>query len=214
MNESYHKSYSASLGREMEHAVFGESGKVCLAFPPQNGHTWDFRNFGMGRFSKTESGKKYAANEEGGIKSDYEGFFRLKKGTMGEGKAYLRLAADEYDDPEGGEALVIEDEDFNKEYEGNNLAYSELWWDGRVWKASTTYDWGNRDANNNIDKKEYFVKFKGEPVIVENGDDATLILSPETQHEGGCYFTLQGVRIQNPTQSGIYIKDGKKIYVK
>lgn len=47
MNESYHKSYSASLGREMEHAVFGESGKVCLAFPPQNGHTWDFRNFGM-----------------------------------------------------------------------------------------------------------------------------------------------------------------------
>ena len=173
-----------------------------------------FRNFGMGRFSKTESGKKYAANEEGGIKSDYEGFFRLKKGTMGEGKAYLRLAADEYDDPEGGEALVIEDEDFNKEYEGNNLAYSELWWDGRVWKASTTYDWGNRDANNNINKKEYFVKFKGEPVIVENGDDATLILSPETQHEGGCYFTLQGVRIQNPTQSGIYIKDGKKIYVK
>lgn len=173
-----------------------------------------FRNFGMGRFSKTESGKKYAANEEGGIKSDYEGFFRLKKGTMGEGKAYLRLAADEYDDPEGGEALVVEDEDFNKEYEGKNLKYSALWWDGRVWKATTTYDWGNRDANNNINKKEYFVKFKGEPVIVENGDDATLILSPETQHEGGCYFTLQGVRIQNPTQSGIYIKDGKKIYVK
>ena len=173
-----------------------------------------FRNFGMGRFSKTESGKKYHANEEGGIKSDYEGFFRLKKGTMGEGKAYLRLAADEYDDPEGGEALVLEDKDFNKEYDGDNLKYSELWWDGRVWKATTTYDWGNRDANNNINKEEYFVKFKGEPVIVENGDDATLILSPETQHEGGCYFTLQGVRIQNPTQSGIYIKDGKKIYVK
>ena len=173
-----------------------------------------FRNFGMGRFSKTESGKKYAANEEGGIKSDYEGFFRLKKGTMGEGKAYLRLAADEYDDPEGGEALVVKDEDFNKEYAGNNLKYSALWWEGRVWNATTTYDWGNRDANNNINKEEYFVKFKGEPVIVENGDDATLILSPETQHEGGCYFTLQGVRIQNPTQSGIYIKDGKKIYVK
>lgn len=172
-----------------------------------------FRNFGMGRFSKTESGKKYAANE-GGIISDYEGFFRLKKSTIGEGKAYLRLAADEYDDPEGGEALVLKDEDFNKEYEGNNLAYSALWWDGRVWNATTTYDWGNRDANNNINKEEYFVKFKGEPVIVENGDDATLILSPETQNMGGSYFTLQGVRIQKPTQSGIYIKDGKKIYVK
>ena len=175
-----------------------------------------FRNFGMGRFSKTESGKKYHANEEGGIKSDYEGFFRLKKGTMGEGKAYLRLAADEYDYPEGGEALVVKDEDFNKEYKGNyfDLAYSKLWWEDRDWYATTTFDWGNRDANNNINKVEYFVKFKGEPVIVENGDDATLILSPETQHEGGCYFTLQGVRIQNPTQSGIYIKDGKKIYVK
>ena len=173
-----------------------------------------FRNFGMSRFSKTESGKKYHANEEGGIQSDYEGFFRLKKSTYPEGKAYLRLAANEYDDPEGGEALVLKDEDFNKEYEGNNLAYSALWWDGRVWNASTTYDWGNRDANNNINKEEYFVKFKGEPVIVENGDDATLILSPETRNMDDCYFTLQGVRIQNPTQSGVYIKDGKKIYVK
>jgi len=173
-----------------------------------------FRNFGMGRFSKTESGKKYHAKEEGGITSDYEGFFRLKKSTIGEGKAYLRLAANEYDDPEGGEALVLKDEDFNKEYIGNSLAYSALWWDGRVWNATTTYDWGNRDANNNINKEEYFVKFKGEPVIVENGDDATLILSPETRNMDDCYFTLQGVRIQNPTQSGVYIKDGKKIYVK
>ena len=31
----------------MGHAVFGYAGKLCLAFPPQNGHTWDFRNFGM-----------------------------------------------------------------------------------------------------------------------------------------------------------------------
>lgn len=174
-----------------------------------------FRNFGMSRFSKTESGKKYHANEEGGIQSDYEGFFRLKSSTYPEGKAYLRLAANEYNDPEGGEALVLKDEDFNKEYNGNNLAYSALWWDGRDWNASKTgYDWGNRDANTNINKEEYFVKFKGEPVIVENGDDATLILSPETQNMDDCYFTLQGVRIQNPTQSGIYIKDGKKIYVK
>lgn len=173
-----------------------------------------FRNFGMSRFSKTESGKKYHANEEGGIQSDYEGFFRLKSSTYPEGKAYLRLAANEYDDPEGGEALVLKDEDFNKEYNGNNLVYSALWWDGRVWNASTTYDWGSRDANNNINKEEYFVKFKGEPVIVENGDDATLILSPETQNIDDCYFTLQGVRIQNPTQSGIYIKNGKKIFVK
>ena len=31
----------------MEHAVFGDSGRLCLAFAPQCGHTYDFRNFGM-----------------------------------------------------------------------------------------------------------------------------------------------------------------------
>jgi esterase/lipase superfamily enzyme len=47
MNESYFKQYSWILDRDIEHAVFGEGGKVCFAFPPQNGHVWDFRNFGM-----------------------------------------------------------------------------------------------------------------------------------------------------------------------
>ncbi len=47
MNEASVRTYSHSLGREMEHAVFGDGGKLCFAFPPQNGHTWDFRNFGM-----------------------------------------------------------------------------------------------------------------------------------------------------------------------
>ena len=47
MKLEFKKTWSESLGREMGHAIFGESGKVCFAFPPQNGHTWDFRNFGM-----------------------------------------------------------------------------------------------------------------------------------------------------------------------
>ena len=47
MEERYEVRYSEKLGREMGHAVFGHAGKLCLAFPPQNGHTWDFRNFGM-----------------------------------------------------------------------------------------------------------------------------------------------------------------------
>lgn len=47
MTETYHKQFSPILGRDMEHAVLGHSGKVCLAFAPQNGHTYDFRNFGM-----------------------------------------------------------------------------------------------------------------------------------------------------------------------
>ena len=43
-----HKSFSKSLEREMEYKTFGEKGgKLCFAFPPQNGRYWDFENFGM-----------------------------------------------------------------------------------------------------------------------------------------------------------------------
>ena len=47
MKESWEKHYSERLGREMEYGVFGDSGKLCLAFPPQNGRFYDFPNFGM-----------------------------------------------------------------------------------------------------------------------------------------------------------------------
>ena len=47
MNDYYSKEYSWILDREMEHAMFGDSGVLCVAFGPQNGHTYDFRNFGM-----------------------------------------------------------------------------------------------------------------------------------------------------------------------
>ena len=47
MNETYHRNYSLILNREMEHVVFGHGGKVMFAFAPQNGHTYDFANFGM-----------------------------------------------------------------------------------------------------------------------------------------------------------------------
>ena len=47
MTERWEKQYSRNLGREMEFGVFGDGGKVCFAFPPQNGRFYDFRNFGM-----------------------------------------------------------------------------------------------------------------------------------------------------------------------
>lgn len=47
MNDYYYREWSESLGRDMEHAVFGDSGLWCVAFAPQSGHTYDFRNFGM-----------------------------------------------------------------------------------------------------------------------------------------------------------------------
>ena len=49
MTERWEKSYTQSLGRELEYAVFGDdtAEKLCLAFPPQNGRFYDFHNFGM-----------------------------------------------------------------------------------------------------------------------------------------------------------------------
>ncbi|MBR1757882.1 MAG: esterase family protein [Lachnospiraceae bacterium] len=47
MKETYQKHYSEILGRDMEYLTFGESGKLCIAFPPQNGRFHDFKDFGM-----------------------------------------------------------------------------------------------------------------------------------------------------------------------
>ena len=47
MTEHWNKSYSQILGREMEYGMFGDAGKLCFAFPPQNGRFYDFPNFGM-----------------------------------------------------------------------------------------------------------------------------------------------------------------------
>ena len=54
MREEYPKRYSASLGRNMECGIFRadhpadiDPSKVCLAFPPQSGRFWDFKDFGM-----------------------------------------------------------------------------------------------------------------------------------------------------------------------
>ena len=47
MEGIYHCEHSDALGRDMEYKVFGRSGKICLAFPPQGGRFFDFENFGM-----------------------------------------------------------------------------------------------------------------------------------------------------------------------
>lgn len=47
MEQQFRKAYSRCLQREMEYKVYGNAGKICLAFPPQNGRFFDFENFGM-----------------------------------------------------------------------------------------------------------------------------------------------------------------------
>ena len=47
MEVRYFKEWSRELDREMEFKVYGNRGKVCFAFPPQDGKFFDFENFGM-----------------------------------------------------------------------------------------------------------------------------------------------------------------------
>ncbi len=47
MNTRYFKEYSHILGRDMEFKLYGDGGKPCLAFPPQDGRFFDFENYGM-----------------------------------------------------------------------------------------------------------------------------------------------------------------------
>lgn len=47
MEQKICREFSRCLGREMEYKVYGGAGKICLAFPPQDGRFFDFENFGM-----------------------------------------------------------------------------------------------------------------------------------------------------------------------
>lgn len=47
MTAQYFKEKSRILDREMEFKVYGNSGKLCIAFPSQDGRFYDFENFGM-----------------------------------------------------------------------------------------------------------------------------------------------------------------------
>lgn len=156
----------------------------------------------MTKFSSTDLANQYSVAE-------YVGFFRAKKSYIRSGKAFLRLANTEYDSPKGGEAIILKDGDYKKEYDsqGNPINPSPLW-NKLTWEDIS--DWGVRKLPPGA-KAMFF----GEPEIEENEDgSATLIISAAgEQEQDGVYYTLQGVKVTNPT-AGIYIKNGKKVIVK
>jgi esterase/lipase superfamily enzyme len=47
MVREYHKSYSSSLGREMEALIFGEAGLPVVVFPTSGGRFFEFEDQGM-----------------------------------------------------------------------------------------------------------------------------------------------------------------------
>lgn len=195
----------------------------------ENG-TIAWRNFVLSKFGFSDSGKEYMKTHPD--TEDFFGFFRTKRGNISSGKAYLRLTATEFPKSTGGEVIVPQESssqygcyDYRKEYkpgESNTILTEDemrakLYWytktDDSNSKILWEKDWGVR----NLDPSFTMAKYSGEPFIdfTEEEGVATLILpssvvQPETSNE---YYTLQGVKVNNPSK-GIYIKNGKKIVVK
>ncbi len=217
--------------------IAGEPG-VDVEPYEMSGSTVTYRNFGLGYFSKTVDGAKYfAANGKYGNydcsshdatknerqDGDFVGMFRMKRGShIAPRKAYLKLAASEYDDENGGEVIVSTEENTASSVSGvkkyqleidrgsggdRYLDASELraanLWQTAVWEK----DWGVRDFGAN--SANMMVTFSGEPAT----DGIKLVITPAEEAEDGAIYNLQGVEVTNPTK-GVYIKNGKKFVVK
>jgi len=193
-----------------------------------------YRNFAMGRYNKT----LYKGASSALDKNNFVGFFRMVEGDYVGGKAYLRLKNDDFDDAtnavlsESGEILVKEDKGPNNNtvdgyyYErnlddqngglynaraevGNPKKNPKGWWDdtkGFTWNEPIN-SWGLR---SNAIPAAQVLKYFGE--MEESADGVAKVIIP-AENEASEYFTLQGVKVSNPTK-GIYVTNGKKVIIK
>ena len=45
-------------------------------------------------------------------------------------------------------------------------------------------------------------------------EEINIANGPQTQHTTGGYYTLSGQKVDNPTKPGVYVRNGKKVFVK
>lgn len=209
----------------------GDEAKNVGPYDYKSGTTEvEYRNFILGRFAKTDTYRKnYEGNPNWEVTDDYLGFFRSKAGSLSARKAYLKLKniTEEFPEPKGYELVVAKDGNYNKEYNSSGVLMNDpkqkpgttgsenVYWYGRNWTAKVVgsdgggYDWGSRPTNKNLD--DYLVSYRGE---FEHEVDGIVTLTIPAEVVNNEYYTLQGVKVSNPTKSGIYIKNGKKVIIK
>lgn len=197
-----------------------------------------YRNFYMGMFSATNSGKSYYKKHKnygtydsgkgGKTNGDFVGFFRAKSSArtgqqVSSRKAYLRVPANEFDNPEGGEIVVPADDAYWEEfkagqadelYDEEEMKAKGYWYKSNDDMILWTDDWGVRNLASGFS----MAKFSGEPVfqIDEEEDGVVTLIVPGSMidvEEAGDYYNLQGVKVSHPTK-GIYVKNGKKVVIK
>jgi hypothetical protein len=197
-----------------------------------------YRDFVFGKFSNSDSGKKYykthgnkyGNSTAGRAEGDWYGFFRVKAGSIKDinpGKAYLRLSTTEYPLADGGEIImdlsaqrtgsIGDDEFYRTEYSVANLrnyTEEELKAEGLLYINDTTpiswdANWGVRDLANDFTMAKYMGEIEDEDWMISLG-----ISDVEAKESNsGDIYNLQGLKVTQPTK-GIFIKNGKKYIVK
>lgn len=221
----------------LEPSTVGDEEETLLQPYKKEADGKAYRYFGFSHYRKSADGKKDKSThgKESVEAYDYAGFFRCKKSKIGPRKAYLKLEDKEFPEPNGGEIIIpwtcqnikynvykedgsvdkVETFNYRDEYKAGSgwqsWSKDSPYWHNAIWTLPEMF--GERDeaqATSNA-------KFAGEVEFVEDEEEgtATMIIpaSMVEAEEDGDYYTLQGVKVENPTK-GIYIKNGKKVIIK
>ncbi len=180
----------------------------------KEGKTVTFRNFALNRYDQTETLKVEVPLE--GENRNYAGFFRILKGKYADGYAYLRLTADEYSQADGAECVVLQDKHYKEEIDKDGSVYDPTeganpnhYWEFARWEDYKK-SWGNRSLQFGKHKSAASgVRYLGE--LEDEADGIIKVTAPTTDSEA--YYTLQGVKVAQPTK-GVYIRNGKKVIVR
>ncbi|MBR6262836.1 MAG: leucine-rich repeat domain-containing protein [Prevotella sp.] len=200
-----------------------------------------FRNFALGRYTSTDYYLKDMSTMTD-LTKNYVGFFRMKPLSYRSGYAYLHLTKDEYPVADGGEILVKPDTQKNLDNEIYPYNYEFKISDGKPFDASAAFNddgtptddnpkgWWNPKATDKTPKftwDEYSLSWGTRPFgsttgnsitkyfgeFEEDADGVVKLVIPANDNANNEYYTLQGVRVTNPTK-GVYILNGKKVVIK
>lgn len=227
-SETYDSSYDTNYINYLEPCLTEDGSEVTVYpyEPYRSGKTVEWRNFGLSKFNETKT--LHTKSPLGENESDFYSFFRLLKGDYTSGYAYLHMRASEFEDAEGAECIIIKDDNYSVEYTTQSTSgssseepsitgvnYDQLtnlsdnplqYWQFAKWDVIGK-GFGYRPNRWN---ETHFVQYLGE---MEDCADGIEQLSVSTNDSNADCYTLQGVKVSNPSK-GVYIKNGKKMIIK
>lgn len=197
----------------------------------------EYINFILAKFSQSHLGKYYKSkygnfgNGKGLPQNDWVGFFRVTPGNFASEKAYFKIYTEDIRDVSAYEIIIKVDDQLNPnnkeeyyrtEYKDTNMnTFTEdemkqlrYWYMADGTKIEWAKNWGIRSLNDGY-LDGYVAPSKinnAKTVFVIDDDDISSSISAESKGDNN-YYTLQGVKVDNPTK-GIFIKNGKKIILK